>query len=283
MSTTSWQIPGAEGQPIVGDAHIPDKADPAAIILICHGFLGYKDYGLFPHLARSLAKAGFIAHRFNLSHSGMTRRIETFERRDLFERDTWRKQARDVNAVIDAVAAGAIPGPDRPIILLGHSRGGVTSLLAAADRFRGSREPLPVGVITVAAPAECCSWDEAKRAEHRRRGYTEVVSGRTGQTLRVGSGWLTEQEDDPAWHDPVRAAAAVECPVLAIHGTADPTVAPESATRLAGAARNGRALFIEDADHVFNTPNPMPPEASPSPQLAQLISEAVEFARQVAR
>lgn len=274
MPTTPWQIPGAEAEPILGDTHMPDAA-PGAAVLICHGFLGYKDYGLFPRLAGALADAGLLAHRFNLSHSGMTRRIESFERPDLFERDTWRTQAHDINAVIDAVAAGALAGAGLPIVLLGHSRGGASCLLAAADRFREDRAPLPAGVVTVSAPDACCSWDEARRDEHRRRGFTEVVSNRTGQTLRIGRAWLAEQEEDPGWHDPLAAAAAIRCPVLAIHGSDDPTVPAASAGRIAAAARDGRAVVVEGGNHVFNTPNPMPADAEPSAQLAQLIAEVI--------
>src|SRR5690606_11372877 len=125
----------------------------------------------------------------------------------------------DLVGVVDTLAAGGLPGtagPLPPLVLVGHSRGGVTCLLAAADRFRAGRRPLPAGVITVAAPDTSCSWDEQKRAEHRRRGYAEVVSNRTGQTLRIGQAWLHEQAEDPEWHDPLAAAAAIECPVLAI-------------------------------------------------------------------
>ena len=54
-------------------------------MLIAHGFKGYKDYGMFPRLARVAAETGFVAHRFNFSHSGMTDRIATFEHPDLFD------------------------------------------------------------------------------------------------------------------------------------------------------------------------------------------------------
>jgi hypothetical protein len=83
-----WSIEGSEGEPIIGNAHLPE-APPGGVVLVAHGFKGYKDYGMFPRIAESLANRGFIAHRFNFSHSGMTGAIETFERPDLFERDTW--------------------------------------------------------------------------------------------------------------------------------------------------------------------------------------------------
>src|SRR5690606_10531758 len=159
MLSTPWQIPGSDDQHLVGDAHLP-AAHPSAVAILCDGFLGYNDYGLLPHLASALAQAGILACRFNFSHSGMTRRTATFERPDLFERDTWRKQACDLGAVVDALAAGGLPGtagPLPPLVLVGHSRGGVTCLLAAAGRFRAGRPPLPAGVITVAAPDTSCS------------------------------------------------------------------------------------------------------------------------------
>gem|GEM_PF-4204546 len=87
---------------------------------------GYYDYGLFPVLARALTAAGLTCHRFNFSHSGMTRDTATFARPDLFEQDTWGRQQDDLAAVLDHLGAGA-----EPTVLFGHSRGGLSSLLAA--------------------------------------------------------------------------------------------------------------------------------------------------------
>ena len=91
----SWTIDGSDGEPIRGDVHAASIAPPRGVFLIAHGFKGYKDYGMFPVLAREFAAAGFIAHRFNFSHSGMTNNIATFERPDLFEKDTWNRQVYD--------------------------------------------------------------------------------------------------------------------------------------------------------------------------------------------
>ena len=58
MSTTQWTLPGADGQPILGNTHVPDDsrgAPPAGVLIVAHGFKGYKDYGFFPRLAQSAA------------------------------------------------------------------------------------------------------------------------------------------------------------------------------------------------------------------------------------
>ena len=90
LEPTQWTLPGADSELIHGDCHVP-VGDPRGVIVLVHGFKGYKDYGMFPVIAHHLCNAGFIVHRPNLSHSGMREGTESFERPDLFESDTWNK------------------------------------------------------------------------------------------------------------------------------------------------------------------------------------------------
>jgi len=270
-----WTLAGAEGRALLGDAHIPDS--PIGVVCIVHGFLGYKDYGMFPRVAASFADAGFVAHRFNLSHSGMTRNTDTFERADLFERDTWMKQVHDVSAVVDAVRVGQLAGRDLPIVLFGHSRGGLTSILSASRLNAEGRAV--AGVITSATPSAACRMDEPSQKAVLERGFAEVVSNRTGQTLRIDAAWLREQLDDPAAHDVCAHAGRVGAPVLIVHGRDDATVSADDAKELAHAAGSDEPVIVPGGNHVFNTPNPMPDDAAPSPQLAMLLNVSIGFAR----
>ena len=114
-----WTIPGADGEAILGNVQLPD-GDARGVVVIAHGFKGYKDYGMFPRIAQTAAAAGFIAHRFNFSHSGMTNNTDTFERPDLFERDTWNKQVFDCRAVVEAISNGRLAGGGLPYLLFEH-------------------------------------------------------------------------------------------------------------------------------------------------------------------
>ena len=106
----------------------------------------------------------------------------------------------------------------------------------------------------------------------------KIVSNRTGQTLRIDAGWLREQLDDPDAHDVAAKARLVGAPLLVVHGDGDPTVPPEHAKNLSEAA-NVEPVLVPGADHVFNTPNPMPDDAPPSPQLAELLAVSIAHAR----
>jgi pimeloyl-ACP methyl ester carboxylesterase len=269
-----WTLQGPTGHPIRGDAHAPD-AEPRAVALFAHGFKGYKDYGFIPVLAAELTRRLPVAlHRFNFSHSGMGERIDTFEHPERFEQDTWSKQVADLVAVADAARTGELPDtPARlPLILIGHSRGGVTCLLAAGREHTTLR---PRAVVTLAAPDTCCSMTEAEQSEHLRRGYTITKSARTGQDLKIGRAWLQEQRDNPEDHDVLACCARIPCPVLAIHGAHDPTVDPTAAGAIADTAPLGEALLVYDGDHVFNTPNPADPKQRMSDPLAT-ATDAIE-------
>ncbi len=277
-----WSISGADGQTILGDCHTPPRP-PLGVVLIVHGFLGYKDYGMFPPLARAMAHAGYIAHRFNLSHSGMTNAIDSFERLDLFERDTWRKQVHDVCTVVDAIDRAELAGQNLPYALFGHSRGGDTCLLAAAETFDQGKPRPPNAVITAAAPSALCRMDEPTRQAVLAQGFIETKSNRTGQTLRIGKAWLQEQIDDPPWHDLCARIRWIACPLLILHGQSDPTVPVQDARDLADAAQSRTSeqttevCVVPDASHVFNTPNPMPRDQTPPKAFARLTDAITMF------
>jgi len=275
MSREAWSIEGADGQTILGDTHLPE-APPRGVLVICHGFKGYKDYGFSPHLADVAARRGLIAHRFNFSHSGMTNNVETFERPDLFEQDTWGKQMTDLDRVAAAVRDGVLPGDAVGLTMtwFGHSRGGVTVLLTAS---RGGTNR-PDRIVAAAAPHSACFLDDEQRRTLRAQGYLESPSSRTGQSLRLGKAWLDEIEADPDRLDPVRAIGSLSCSVLLIHGEADVSVPIDCAHVLSRAAPSATQLtVIAGATHTFNAPNPMPPDRPP-PQTTQMVEAVADFA-----
>ena len=135
-----WEISGAEKQPIFGTAYIP-AGDPSGCAIIAHGFKGYKDFRMIPPIARELCEAGFIAHAFNFSHSGVTNNPDTFERPDLFELDSWNKQVFDIRCIVEAISNGQLAGAGLPYVFVGHSRGAVTAILFAGRHAESSLLP----------------------------------------------------------------------------------------------------------------------------------------------
>lgn len=273
--TTGWQVPGSGGKPIYGNTHRSRGGkDAFGSVVCCHGFKGYKDYGFFPTLCDAFAANHLTAYRFNFSHSGVTHQYARFEHPELFEKDRWGRQIEDLNTVCRLVADQS----PLPIILFGHSRGGVTSMLYTGGTLR----PPVSGLITAAAPDYACNLDDLAKDQLRAEGRLLSPSGRTGQDLYVGLDWLKEIEQDPDSYDPSRAAASVHCPMLILHGDHDPTVPVDCAHRLHRAATpNSQIEILGGADHVFNCPNPVPndlPYEQLPVQTRRMIEASIGFA-----
>jgi pimeloyl-ACP methyl ester carboxylesterase len=259
MSSTQWKLQGSAGEYIHGTTS-DSIATPTGVVLIAHGFKGYKDYGMFPWLARKLTEQGQLVHRFNFSHSGMTAGDGPFERPDLFERDTWNFQVDDLSILTREFSQEGLP-----MTLLGHSRGGVSCLLAAG---RGAVKV--DGVISLSAPATCNPMVPTMQQELLLKGFIESPSSRTDQMLHVGRAFLQDQLDEPATHDLLPLVETIDSPILVIHGEVDPTVSVESAIAIAAAGQSTTVVRVPDGDHVYNTPNPFPDTGTPSVQLATL-------------
>ena len=251
ISTSRWELAGSSGETIFGvtDVLASPRTSAAGDVIICHGFKGYMDYGFLPRLASHLAEQGYRTHRFNFSHSGVTRDHDRFGRPDLFEKDTWSRQIHDLTVVVNHLQQTG-----RPLILFGHSRGGVTALLTAARL--GAKI---AAVITAASPADACTLDDSQIRRLRKNGKLSSPSGRTGQELFVGIDWLLDIEQDGSRHDPLMASRRASAQMFHIHGSADTTVSPEDLQRFAAADPKASTTLIENATHVFNAPNPMLP------------------------
>lgn len=261
MNNHEWSIEGSKGNPIYGSTNTPEGT-PRGVVLIAHGYMGYKEYGMFPWLAEQCAALGYRAHRFNFSHSGMLPGDGPFEREDLFEQATWNRQVEDLE-----ILASSLKKPDIPFILFGHSRGGVSTLLAL-----GRGAVVADGAIVLSSPSSCLTMAKEQEAMLVANGRLETASGRTGQTLHVGKRFVEEQRADPQGHDLLALARNITLPVLIMHGDADPTVPPSCARDLDAALPQSTVALIPGGDHVCNTPNPFAITSQPSEQLLSMWS-----------
>ncbi len=282
-SKSEWELSGADGRPVLG---VTDRCaeDARASVVLLHGHKGFYNYGCYPVLADRLRRAlPVCVHRYNASHSGMTRDESTFERPDLFSRDTWNKQVYDLRAVVRAARAGSLPGAPEgaPVIAIGHSRGG-TACLLSAGRAGDAREK-PDALVSMSAPSWCASDVEGKQREIAETGRLAWPSARTGQDLFGARGWLDEQLADPAAHDLLGLCRAIACPALVVHGADDPTIPVRCANEISAAIPYAELAVIKGGDHVFNTAHPADMQAEPSVALAQMINSMVGFVRRVLR
>jgi alpha-beta hydrolase superfamily lysophospholipase len=207
-------------------------------------------------IAEMLCNHHFAVCRFNMSRSGIGENPETFDRLDLFRDDTYSAQLADLRTVVRYCRSMT----RLPIFLLGHSRGGGIALLGARDVGDNLQ-----GVITWSAISHCDNWDDATKAAWRREGHLDVVNARTKQVMPMSTRMLDDFEANRERLDILAATAALDVPLLVLHGGHDESVPVEQSAEIAARSRDASRIVIATATHTFNAIHPL---VNVPPQLA---------------
>ena len=78
--------------------------DKMPLLIFCHGFKGFKDWGGFPYLLHELSFNNIFAVSFNFSFNGLDNSQDNpvdFTKLDLFAQNTFSKELDDLGCVID--------------------------------------------------------------------------------------------------------------------------------------------------------------------------------------
>jgi pimeloyl-ACP methyl ester carboxylesterase len=273
MRKTAFELANARGEPLRGDLRVAGPPGPRPVVVICHGFKGFKDWGFFPFLGERLAAAGFAAVSFNFSGSGIGPDLHNFTEMERFAADTVSRQVDDLGLVLDAVVTGDIGAgeadPSR-LGLLGHSRGGGTALVRA-------REDRRVGaLVTWSAVASFVRWTERELEEWRRRGWMEFLNTRTQQMMRMNWSMVEDYRANAARFDLPAAAAALRVPWLLVHGDQDLSVRVDEGRTLFAAADQARSelLVVPGTGHTFGVEHPW---KGTTPALERAIERSISW------
>lgn len=266
-----FELPGE--RPLEGLLDLPARAAPAPVVVVCHGFKGFADWGFFPALAALLAERGVAAVRFNFRGSGMRLGEDRVGDLEAFRAQTIAGELADLQQVVAALPTLAPSRLDLDrLALFGHSRGAGTALLAAAAEPLRSRLR---ALVTWAAVATFDRLDAAQKEHWRESGSYRVVNARTGQQLPIGLALLDDVESHREAYDLRAAAGRRRAPWLLVHGEQDETVPVAEGEALAAAAREAGAatapcawVRLPGGDHTFGSRHPF---ERPTPALATAL------------
>jgi len=249
----NFELKSAEGLPIRGTLTLPSS--PAhALVVIVHGFKGFRNWGPFPWVADAFARLGIASCRFDMSRNGVEN--EEFTRLDLFENDTYSIELADLKVVLDYVATvRAIASV--PLFLLGHSRGGGIAILGSG------LAPNLTGLIAWSSISTADRWEDETKRRWRQDGFMSFENQRTKQQMRVSTAILDDLELHAQSLDIEAAMRGLQKPILLAHGKKDDAVAWEETLKLASWNPSSSVLLIDSATHTYGAIHPLvhvPPE-----------------------
>ena len=250
----SFAVENVRGDEVDCDVRFVEEGEAKPVVVFCHGFKGFKDWGPYPKWGRHLARSGFVSVHMNFSHNGVHRDTPTeFTELDKFAENTLTRELDDLQAVLDAVAEERLPeantDPHR-IGLLGHSRGGGTVILQT------DRDERVGALATWASVATFVDrFSEEQIRDWESQGYTKIRNSRTGQVMRLNR---VLYDDTMAHRDELDvpgAASRIDVPWLIVHARDDEAVDFGAAETLATAG-NSAEFFEADGGHTFGGAHP---------------------------
>ena len=133
-------VEGSHKKPIIIDVFYKEEQHPKKIVIFCHGYKGFKDWGAWNLMATTFANKGFFFVKFNFSHNGGTAEQPIdFPDLEAFGHNNYSKELDDLETVIDWITNNSdfkneIKVDD--VSLVGHSRGGGVALLKTNEDLR---------------------------------------------------------------------------------------------------------------------------------------------------
>jgi len=247
----SVEIVNGNGESISCDVRFSAGSGTLPVVIICHSFMAFKDWGFFPLVGERIAEEGFVTVSFNFSRNGVVGDGDRITDFNAFASNSFSAELEDLGSVVEAVRAGGLAaeaGDAGRIILLGHSRGGGVAISYA------SRDPGIAALATWSAISTFNRWTPHQLGTWKKNGYLVLGPPDSAAGLRLGRGVLEEIERRLPEIDPVLRAPYIGMPWQIVHGREDVTVPVREAEALFAAAPKGTRTvkYLDSVGHLYN-------------------------------
>lgn len=275
-ATTAFSIPTIENGIIAADLHWDESYESMPLVVFCHGYKGFKDWGCWNLVADYFASRGMMFLKFNFSLNGTTpdNPLE-FGDLDAFARNTYSREVADLQAVLNFVSQNKSLRDygfnDKDLFLIGHSRGGGIAILGSGF---GKLKKL----ITWASVSDFESrFPEGTELENwKNNGVWEVYNTRTAQIMPHNYTFFEDFQANMENLDIAGRLPRIDIPFLIVHAEDDEAVDVEEAFALNALAPSAQLLLLETGGHTFGAAHPWTAAALPEP-LQEVCDASLSF------
>lgn len=264
-------------KPIVWDAFYKDNSNKKPLVLFCHGYKGFKDWGSWDLVAQVFSDADLFFVKFNFSHNGGTiNQPIDFPDLEAFAENNYTKELEDIDSMLNFLTSNEHPYKNQidtsNITLIGHSRGGGISIIKASE---DSRITKLITWASVSSFGKRFSTTEDLE-QWKKDGVKYVLNGRTKQKMPHNYQFYLDYKSNEERLDIALAAKKLKIPFLIIHALEDPTVLFNEAEDLHAYNTTSTLCKIENSNHVFNSSHPYKNKKLPE-ALQQVVTKSISF------
>lgn len=265
---TDFQIPLESGV-LLRCTHFPAQQNPAvSLIIIVHGYKGFKDWGMFPYAAEQLSQKHEVI-TFNFSHNGIGEDPFEFTELEKFAINTYGRELADLDVLIRYLHREE-RFRELPLFLIGHSRGAGDCLVYALDH------PGEVnGVISWNGVTSLDLFTAQQKEEMRAKGRSYILNGRTNQQMPLDIVILEDLERQKERYDILkRLASGPKFPLVLIQGSEDGAHLRQGSAKLVSLRPDVDWVQIPGGNHTFCAVHPF---KGTTPQLEQALQASLAF------
>lgn len=269
-------IEGKHNKSIVTDLMFQKNTIKKPVVIFCHGYKGYKDWGCFDKMGSAFIKENIFLVKFNFSHNGGTSK-EPIDFPDLeaFGNNNFIKELDDLESVLDWLLGNSDFSNEidpNNISLIGHSRGGGIVTLKASEDSRISK------LITWAAVSDYASrFPSGEILDYwKKQGVAYIENGRTKQQMPHYIQFYNNFIENQDRLNIQKASENLRIPHLIVHGTEDSTVPLHEAENLHNWSEKSELFLIKDADHGFGAKQPWTDEELPK-DFITVLEKTISF------
>jgi pimeloyl-ACP methyl ester carboxylesterase len=270
------EIKRINNRSIIYDLFYNVSTQKAPLIIFCHGYKGFKDWGAWNIFAEAFTSHGIAFLKFNFSHNGgtFTQPID-FPDLDAFAENNYSKELEDLECVIDFVCdsyKNHIALDVESIFLIGHSRGGGIATIKASEDRRIKK------LVTLAGVSDYKSrFPKGEALKHwQKEGVYFVENGRTKQKMPHNYQFYQDFMINEDRLNIEKAVKKMTIPHFIVHGGADTSVPFFEAERLNSWSKTSSIYKILGGNHVFGAKHPWETDEMPQ-DLSIVLSKTLEF------
>jgi pimeloyl-ACP methyl ester carboxylesterase len=263
---------------IVFDVFYAKTQKPKPLVIFCHGYKGFKDWGAWNLVADAFKNAELFFVKFNFSHNGGT--VEQpidFPDLEAFAENNYTKELQDLDDILNHVLNDADykneVNPNN-ITLIGHSRAGGIVTIKASEDTRITKVISWAGVCDfakrTATIGDLPSW--------KRDVVKYVLNGRTKQQMPHNYQFYEDFKQNEDRLDIEAATKRLNIAHLIIHATDDPAVKYSEAEALHSWNSKSQLFPVENSNHVFGASHPWEENTLPE-ALKMVTDESIAFVK----
>ena len=259
-------------KPILCDLTKPFQHHDKNLIIFCHGYKGFKDWGCWNLMADKFAQNGISFLKFNFSHNGGTiNNPIDFPDLKAFSENNFSIEVNDVIRVVNYVKNEFTYFSNAKVHLMGHSRGGGIACIAS------SRDLYIESLILLASVSDYKNRfpEQSEIDKWKENGVRYVENKRTKQKLPHLYQFYQNYVDNESNLNIESSIKKFRGKTLICHGTMDLAVDFQNALNLLSWSNIG-SLFKLRTNHTFGSKHPWNENHIPT-ALDQIIEKSISF------